>query len=51
MYTYLSSVLSNMYSFFFLLFALVGVSYTPDHVMKWQALMLLVIFLEYMLFL
>jgi hypothetical protein len=38
-----------MYSDVCFLLALVGVTQTPDHYMKWQAFVVLVIFLEYML--
>lgn len=43
------TVPSKMYSDICLAVALVGVSYTPDHYMKWQAFVTLVIFLEYMM--
>jgi hypothetical protein len=38
-----------MYSELFFALALIGVTHTPDHYMKWQALVVLVIFLEYMM--
>lgn len=39
----------RMYSELLFLTALVGVIHSPDHYMKWQALVVLVIFLEYMM--
>jgi hypothetical protein len=38
-----------MYSEVCFLLALIGVSYTPDHYIQWQAVVVLVIFLEYMM--